>query len=72
MGLISVMTDIGPNPGRVYGAIVEGEFLPTVELTFLQGTSLEAEGTVMEVTAYGTLLGTATVSGNETITWVAA
>ena len=72
VALISVMTDIGPNPGRVYGAIVEGEFLPTVELEFVEGTSLEVEGTVMEVTAYGTVIGTATVTGYQTITWVAA
>ena len=72
VALISVMTDIGPNPGRVYGAVVDGEILPTVELNFLQGTSIEEAGAVVEVTAYGTLLGTATVSGDETITWVAA
>ncbi len=72
VAIISIMTDTGENPGRIYGAIVDGEMLPTVEINLIEGTTISEGGAVYEVTAYGTLIGTATVTGTDTIAWVAA
>lgn len=71
MKILSIAID---GDERIYGAIIEGIFYPTVTVEFSSGTAINETNAVFTVSAYGALLGTVTVSSSAgtACTWAPA